>query len=76
MDEVGALEIYLYKSKDNENWTWVETFEYQDYSGMHGYNDFVHTGHVEYNGVIGCYHKVYVCVGVVFLYKLKALSNC
>ena len=62
MDEIGALEIYLYESKDNETWTWVKTFEHQDYSDMLGYNDFVHTGHVEYNGVIGRYYKAYVCV--------------
>lgn len=62
MDELGALEIQLYESTDNENWTWVKTFEYQDYSDMLGYNDFVHTGHVEYNGTIGRYYKAYVCV--------------
>ena len=62
MDEIGALEIQLYESKDNENWTWVETFEYTDYSDMLGYDDFSHTGHVEYNGMIGRYYKAYVCV--------------
>ena len=62
MDEIGALEIYLYESTDNENWTWVKTFEHQDYTGMLGYNDYVHTGHVEYNGTIGRYYKAYVCV--------------
>lgn len=62
MDEIGALEIYLYESTDNENWTWVKTFEYQDYPDMLGYNDYVHTGHVEYNGTIGRYYQAYVCV--------------
>ena len=62
MDEIGALEILLYESKDDETWTWVKTFEYPDYSGMLGYNDFVHTGYVEYNGTIGRYYKAYVCV--------------
>lgn len=62
MDEIGALEIWLYESKDNETWTWVKTFEHQDYSGMLGYNDYYHAGHIEYNGVIGRYYKAYVCV--------------
>lgn len=62
MDEVGALEIRLYESTDNENWTWVKTFDYTDYSGMLGYNDFTHTGHVEYSGTIGRYYRAYVCV--------------
>ena len=62
MDEIGALEIKLYESKDNETWTWVDTFHYIDYSDMLVYNDFAHTGHVEYNGTIGRYYKAYVCV--------------
>ena len=62
MDEIGALEIQLYESKDNETWTWVKTFQHVDYSGMLGYNDFSHYGHVEYNGTIGRYYKAYVCV--------------
>lgn len=62
MDEIGALEIQLYESKDNETWTWVKTFEYQDYSGMLGYNDYYHAGHIEYSGTIGRYYKANVCV--------------
>lgn len=62
MDEIGALEIQLYESKDNENWTWVKTFDYTDYPDMLGYDDFSHSGHVEYNGTIGRYYKAYVCV--------------
>ena len=62
MDEIGALEIQLYESKDNETWTWVDTFHYLDYSDMLGYNDYIHVGHIEYNGTIGRYYKAYVCV--------------
>ena len=62
MDEIGALEIYLYESKDNENWTWVKTFEHQDYTDMLEYNDYTYMSHVEYNGTIGRYYKAYVCV--------------
>lgn len=62
MDEIGALEIRLYESKDNENWTWVKTFDYPDYSGMLGYNNYYHDGHIEYNGTIGRYYKAYVTI--------------
>lgn len=62
MDEIGALQIQLYESKDNETWTWVKTFDYTDYSDMLVYDDFYNTGHIEYNGVIGRYYKAYVCV--------------
>ena len=62
MDEIGALTIYLYESKDTENWTLVKTFDYPDYSDMLGYDNHYHTGHVEYNGTIGRYYKAYVCV--------------
>lgn len=62
MDEIGALSIQIYESKDNETWTWVETFQHYDYSGMLGYDKICHTGHVEYAGTIGRYYKAYVCV--------------
>lgn len=62
MDEIGALSIMLYESKDNENWTWVKTYQFSDYPDMLGYDDFSHTGHVEYQGVIGRYYKAYIGV--------------
>lgn len=62
MDEIGALEIRLYESKDNETWTWVKTFEHQNDAGMLGYDDYYHAGHIEYKGTIGRYYKAYVCV--------------
>lgn len=62
MDEIGALEIQLYESTDNANFTWVKTFDYTDYSDMLAYNDHYHGGHIEYNGTIGRYYKAYVCV--------------
>lgn len=62
MDEIGALEIQLYESKDNETWTWVKTYQFSEYSDMLAYNNFTHMSHVEYNGTIGRYYKAYVCV--------------
>ena len=62
MDEIGTLEIKIFESKDQENWTWVDTYNFSDYPGMLGYNNHYHTGHIEYNGTIGRYYKAYVCV--------------
>lgn len=62
MDELGALEIQLYESKDNENWTRVKTFRFTDYPDILAYNDYFHVGHVEYNGTIGRYYQAYVCI--------------
>ena len=62
LDEIGALEIQIYESTDNETWTWKKTFEHQDYSGMLGYDDWTHAGHIDYSGTIGRYYKAYVCV--------------
>lgn len=62
MDEIGALSVWLYESKDNSTWSHVETFHYTDYSGMLGYDDVFHSGHVSYQGVKGRYYKAYVCI--------------
>ena len=62
MDEIGSLMIQIYESKDQETWTWVKTYNYEDNPGMLGYNDYYHSAHVEYSGTIGRYYKAYVCV--------------
>ena len=54
--------IKKYESREQGTWTWVETYNFEDHSGMLGYNDFYHSGHVEYSGTIGRYYKAYVCV--------------
>ena len=62
MDEIGALEIRIFESKDNDDWTWVDTYQYTDYPDMLGYNNHYHDGHIEYSGTIGRYYKAYVCI--------------
>lgn len=62
MDEIGALQIKLYESTDNETWTWIKTYQHVDYADMLAYDDFTHMSHVEHNGTIGRYYKAYVCV--------------
>lgn len=62
MDELGALSISLYESTDGINWTWKKSFTHDSTSGMLSYNDFYHSGHVDYQGVAGRYYKAYVCI--------------
>lgn len=62
MDEVGALTIELYESKDNTTWTRVKTYLYTDYPSILGYNKVYHSGHVTYQGIVGRYYKAYVCI--------------
>lgn len=62
MDELGALSVSLYESTDNVNWTWKKTFTHDSTSGMLGYDDIYHSGHVDYQGVVGRYYKAYVCI--------------
>jgi len=62
MDEIGSLMVQIFESKDQETWTWVETYNFEDNPGMLGYNDYYHSGHVEYSGTIGRYYKAYVCI--------------
>lgn len=62
MDELGALEVQLYESTDNVNFTWVKTFSCTDYPDMLGYDNCIHSAHVQYKGYIGRYYKAYVTV--------------
>lgn len=62
MDTLGALTIKIYESTDNSTWTWVKSFSNGNYPSMVGYNDFYHSGHVDYQGVAGRYYKAYVCI--------------
>ena len=62
MDEIGTLNIKIYESTDNSNWTWVDTYTHGTTSGMLGYNKVYHSGYVEYSGTIGRYYKAYVCI--------------
>lgn len=62
MDTLGALTIRIYESTDNSNWTWVKSFSNGNYPSMIGYDDYYHSGHVDYQGVAGRYYKAYVCI--------------
>lgn len=66
MDELGVLSIEIYECSTNSSnindWTWKKTFTHDSTSGMLGYNDYSHSGHVTYSGTAGKYYKAYVCV--------------
>lgn len=62
MDELGVLSIKIYESTDKTNWTRVITYTHDGTSGLLGYNDYYHSGHVQYQGVEGRYYKAYLCV--------------
>lgn len=62
MDELGALSVSLYESRDGNEWTWKKTFTHDSTPGMLSYNDYFHSSHVEYQGVEGRYYKAYVCI--------------
>lgn len=61
-EAIGALSIDIYESKDNETWTWKTVYNYENNSQMLSYNDYFHSGYVEYDGVVGRYYKAYVCI--------------
>lgn len=62
LDEIGTLNIKIYESTDQVNWTSVKTYKHNTTSGMLGYNKIYHSGYVEYAGTIGRYYKAYVCI--------------
>lgn len=61
MYSIGALNIRLYESEDNVNFSLVKTFANTRYPGMTGSNKKSHSGQVEYQGVSGRYYKAYIC---------------
>lgn len=62
MDTLGALTIRIYESTDNSTWTWKKSFSNGNYPSMVGYDDYYHSGHVDYQGVAGRYYRAYVTV--------------
>lgn len=62
MDTLGALTIQIYESTNNSTWTWKKSFSNGNYPSMIGYDDYYHSGHVDYQGVAGRYYRAYVTV--------------
>lgn len=63
MDTLGALTIQIYESTNgSSNWTWKKSFTNDTTPSMIDYNDYYHSGHVDYQGVAGRYYRAYVCI--------------
>ena len=62
IDELGIVRITLYESTNKSSWSAVKTFTYSAYPSMMGYNDYYHSGYVNYQGIAGRYYKAYVCI--------------
>lgn len=62
--EIGVLTIYVYESTDNSNFTCVQTLRAADYEEMMGGGVQMYRNHVDYEGVPGCYYKVYIMAWV------------
>ena len=57
MDKVGASEIKIQKSSDNENWTTVKTCTMANYSNLIRENSGIHASYVSYTGTSGYYYR-------------------
>ena len=63
MDTIGALTIRIYESDNgSNNWTWKKSFSNGNYPSMIDYNDYYHSGHVDYQGTVGKYYRAYVTI--------------
>lgn len=60
MDKIGAKEIKIQRSSDNENWTTMKTYSMDDYSNMICENTVGHAACVTYTGTSGYYYRAYI----------------
>lgn len=61
MDKIGAKEIKIQRSSDNENWTTVATYSMDDYySTLICEDTAVHAACVTYTGTRGYYYRAYI----------------
>ena len=57
MDKLGASEIKIQESSDDENWTTVKTCTMDSYSSMICENTGSHASYVSYTGTTGKYYR-------------------
>lgn len=57
MDKVGASEIKIQESSDDENWTTVKTCTMSGYSNLICENTGAHASYVSYTGTTGKYYR-------------------
>ena len=59
MDKVGAKEIKIQRSSDNQNWSTVATYSMNNYSSLICENKAGHMACVTYTGTSGYYYRAY-----------------
>lgn len=60
MDKIGAKEIKIQRSSDNENWTTMKTYSMADYPSLICENTAAHSACVTYTGTSGYYYRAYI----------------
>lgn len=60
LDELGASEIKIQRSTDNENWTTVKTCTMDNYSNLVCEDTASHESYVTYTGSSGYYYRAYI----------------
>lgn len=60
MDKVGASEIKIQKSSDNENWSTVKTCSMANYPNLIRENSGIHASYVSYTGTSGYYYRAVI----------------
>ena len=60
MDKIGAKEIKIQRSSDNENWTTMATYSMDNYSSLICENTSTHSACVTYTGTRGYYYRAYI----------------
>lgn len=65
MTQIGATKIYIYESVDNQSFTKVATYNYEDYPEMMGSGTVYYDSPVTYTGRVGYYYfaSVYCYAG-------------
>lgn len=60
MDKIGAKEIKIQRSSDNENWTTMATYSMDSYSSLICEDTITHSACVTYTGTRGYYYRAYI----------------
>ena len=60
MDKIGAKEIKIQRSSDNENWTTMATYSMDSYSNLICEDTVTHSACVTYTGTSGYYYRAYI----------------
>lgn len=66
MDDVGSLSIQIYScstnSTNDNDWSFVTSFNNGNTPSMLGHGVYYHSGHVECDATVGMWYKAYVCI--------------